>query len=322
MISDPLTPTPRRAVALFVIAGLTLTAMLVFAFGEGKAWFKGTFSLRFESSSALRLAPGTQVKLRGLRIGKVSAITLNEQGVVEVVMKLEEDYRRFVVGGTRAYLSGSGLLGDAFIAIVPGDLAPGSVMLADNSVIPFDGGTSLDESLQQVKAKVFPVLDQMQLFSSQLVDKSGPVQGSFQKLDALLAKLHADSAQMDATLRSLNALAGQQMPQTLIKLQDSLQTFTDVAVRSERQLSELNGKLAVTVEKYGATSEEAGRAAKELQLFLVETRTQMRSTLTGLDGLVGNANQAVTNMRQRWPFSDQAETKNNAANKGEPLKTD
>lgn len=123
----------QTAVGLFVLLGLVCVAYLTIKLGRMELFETKGFELtaRFNSVSGLRV--GADVEMAGVPVGRVAAITLDDdptrrQALVRLV--LDRDLK--LSTDTIASVKTSGLIGDKYIAITPGGseelLAPGSLI--------------------------------------------------------------------------------------------------------------------------------------------------------------------------------------------------
>lgn len=113
----------QTAVGLFVLLGLVCVAYLTIKLGRMELFETGGFELtaRFNSVSGLRV--GADVEMAGVPVGRVAAITLDDdparrQALVRLV--LDRDLK--LSTDTIASVKTSGLIGDKYINLQPGGL--------------------------------------------------------------------------------------------------------------------------------------------------------------------------------------------------------
>lgn len=111
------------AVVLIAAIGF-LVWLLQFAAPLGRGGYEVTASFR----SAEGVAVGSEVRLAGIRIGQVAAMTLDPANFrARTVMRLNEGVA--IPEDSSAVIASDGLMGGAYVEIVPGgaldDLAPG-----------------------------------------------------------------------------------------------------------------------------------------------------------------------------------------------------
>ena len=107
------------AVAFFAYAGS----------GAGLGGAAGTYPLKASFRSIEGVSPGSDVKLAGVKVGTISAMTLNPTTYrADVVVELDKSIQ--LPTDSAILISSEGLLGGNYVEIVPGgapdNLAPGA----------------------------------------------------------------------------------------------------------------------------------------------------------------------------------------------------
>jgi phospholipid/cholesterol/gamma-HCH transport system substrate-binding protein len=129
------------AVGVFVVIGLLCIGYLTIKLGE-VSWFGDhtyTVFARFESVSGLK--SGAQVEIAGIAVGKINAITLDQERQMAVVeMKIDNGVA--ITDDVIASVKTSGLIGDKFIKLTPGGseemLAPGDMIVDTESALDIE----------------------------------------------------------------------------------------------------------------------------------------------------------------------------------------
>ena len=128
----------------FVVGLFMLTGFLAFAYLSAQMGEFSIFSLEknyqieaeFDNASGLKV--GATVEIAGVRIGKVSEISLGEGDVAKVVLLINRDVE--VSADSIASIRTQGLIGDKYIKIIQGG---DEESLTDGGVI-FDTESSID----------------------------------------------------------------------------------------------------------------------------------------------------------------------------------
>lgn len=138
-----MSPSARRefVVGLFVLAGVAAVGWL--SLGVGGLAYKGPLGLRlsatFDEIGGLReRAP---VLISGVKVGQVRAITLDDEMRARVTLDL--DPRLKLPVDTAAAIRTAGLLGDQFIALVPG--AEEEILRAGEAIDRTESALSLEK---------------------------------------------------------------------------------------------------------------------------------------------------------------------------------
>lgn len=191
---------------------VTLVAVLVYIVGGtlGISPFRSTIAVQVHLRESGGLLPNQDVTLRGVRIGKVSAVQLGDTGVVA---SLEIDSRRRVPQNSRIRVSALSAAGEQYLDFQPEQ--PGGPALTDGAVIDEDR-TAVPVTLAQLLADANGLLaqvdpQQLAAITTELrVSNQGP---------AKLAALLDGGAFLISTLDSV-------LPQTVSVLRTSRTVLT------------------------------------------------------------------------------------------------
>jgi phospholipid/cholesterol/gamma-HCH transport system substrate-binding protein len=124
-------------VGLFILVGLA--AMLILAvqianssFGQNGESYR--LYAKFDNIGGLK--PRSPVKVGGVVVGRIEAITLDaEDYMPQVEMRLYEQYGRYPASSSASILT-AGLLGEQYVGLIPGFVIEGEDdMLADGGTI-------------------------------------------------------------------------------------------------------------------------------------------------------------------------------------------
>lgn len=121
---------------LFLLSGMAAFLVLVFnvANVEVKAG-DSSYTLHAKFSNIGGLKVRSPVKVGGVVVGRVSAITLDPERLVPVVtMSMDKRYQEFPETSTLSILT-SGLLGEQFLGLAPGFVDDDIAMLVDGDSI-------------------------------------------------------------------------------------------------------------------------------------------------------------------------------------------
>lgn len=105
-------------VGLFVIAGVVAIVVLAVRIGGGRLIADDTYRLTASFSDIGALDEGASVKIRGVNVGKVTAISLNEDYYAVVEVEIGSDYK--LDKETIASIKSVSLLGGKYIDLQPG----------------------------------------------------------------------------------------------------------------------------------------------------------------------------------------------------------
>jgi phospholipid/cholesterol/gamma-HCH transport system substrate-binding protein len=302
--NNPLKKEMRLQVGLFFVGGVLLIGVVLFVLARSQGWFEQNYALVFYAESAESLSKGMSVRLSGLPIGKVVGIKLEDDARVRVQMQINDDFQRWIKSDSAASLAREGMFGDSYIQISAGK--KNSKPLVGGAVLAFDSQNGVSELVQQLRGRLFPLLEEMQSLVLTLKSPDGQLGGTLKEASALLHELRSTRALADKSLLATALLTGKKIPATLAHVDGALEGFKTVATHADAQLAEISRKLQITMDQYEQTGGSADTALKELQILLKETRPNLQKAIKDADVVLHSANQTMVNMNEHWPFSGDA----------------
>ena len=109
-------------VGAFTLAGLALLAAVIFMLSGFKLGGDKGYTLYAGFKQVVGVEPQSLVRLSGVPVGKVTSIENDGRGVT-VGMKINDGVQ--IPKGSKVGIGSSGVMGDKFINITPGDSADG-----------------------------------------------------------------------------------------------------------------------------------------------------------------------------------------------------
>jgi phospholipid/cholesterol/gamma-HCH transport system substrate-binding protein len=225
-------PHPRALVAIGLVTALLAGGLvsLLLAYGRGEFDDRYELSAVFPSSSqGVFTDGGTEVKLRGVRVGTVSGVDLLADGRARLTFAIDDAVA--VPASTTARLEPLSVFGPKFVDLDPGDGSGGALRPGDE-LAAATTGTELTDVLDQA-ASLFAAVD-----PADLVTVFDAVSTGVSGLgDELGEGLDAGSALVDVAHRRRDLLA---------EFVPDLRTVsTSIATRSQRFLDRLDDYRAV-----------------------------------------------------------------------------
>ncbi len=131
----------ETSVGIFMLVGLLLVAYMAVKLGNLNLFGDDTVLINARFNKVTGLRTGNPVTMYGLRIGRVSALTIDQEKQAAMVqMKIQKDIQ--VYEDAVAAIKTEGLIGDKYIDIDAGGgmdaLAPGGTIL--DTISPVDMG--------------------------------------------------------------------------------------------------------------------------------------------------------------------------------------
>ncbi|CAN7626488.1 MCE family protein [Mycolicibacterium frederiksbergense] len=216
-------------VGIFVVVMLIVAAGLVVVFGE----FRFAASNRYHAtfSDASRLDGGTDVRIAGVPVGTVDAVTLNADNTVDVAFSLDKKYQLYT--STRAVIRYENLVGDRFMEITtgPGELRKlpvGGMIGMEQTQPALDLDALLGglrpvvkglngEQINQISGAILELLQgeggalsrllsESGTFSQTLGDRYQVISEVINNLNEVLGTIDAKSAEFDSSVDELQQL--------------------------------------------------------------------------------------------------------------------
>ena len=290
-------------VGLLVLLSIGVFVAAVLHAGLLSDWFRPTASLRImlpETGSA-GLAAGADIEVLGTHVGTVRRIVVDPSQRMYAMADLDEQSTGFIRRDSQALIKKSfGVAGAAFLDITRGKSTPLDWHYAViDAVTERDPTESIGAILDQVKEKIFPVLDDAGRAMKTLADtvqEIGAGHGNVGRLvkgedlvdeiPPILANLKAATVQLDTELVDVRAmtanLTGKDGIPALLKRVDAVLASVQSATRD----------LAGATPQLPAISKNVTATTADLPALL----TQAQQTVAELERL---SNQ----LRHTWPLS-------------------
>lgn len=139
-------PVRDLIVGVFVLVGILALAYLSLQIGSLSLQSQGGLTLFATFDDIGGLSNRSAVRIGGVRVGRVTAIELDQDLRPRVELDLAEDLELTI--DTMAAIRTSGLLGDQFIALEPG--AEEEFLVSGEDVVFTEGATNLDKLIGAV----------------------------------------------------------------------------------------------------------------------------------------------------------------------------
>lgn len=133
---------------LFVLAGTALLMLGLYMLGSKRNMFSRTIGVvaRFEGVSGLR--SGNNVRYAGIDVGTVERITIINDTLVEVVMRIRQDAAAHIRVDAVARIASDGLMGNKIVDLEPG--AGQAPLIIDGDTLATGQGVDTDAMLRSL----------------------------------------------------------------------------------------------------------------------------------------------------------------------------
>ena len=261
---------PRLGLVPKVVAALVVVALVAGAYAF---WPRHeSVQVTGEFSRAVGLFPGSDVRILGVKVGKVTEVT--PQGD-KVEVKFEYDKKYKVPADAKAAVVAPSLVSDRYVQLLPA-YTSGPVMRSGAQI-------GLDRTAVPVE------LDRISQSLDQLLVALGPTgankDGAFQDLlDTGARNLDGQGQNLHDTTRdvskALETLSGGR--DDLFGTVKNLQTFTSMLATNDQQVRRLNTDLAAVSGQLDGERDDLAAALRNLAIALSEVSTFVHDNRAGL----------------------------------------
>lgn len=267
----------------FALSCLGLLLFLWLSFGGSIPFERKGYRLNIEFSDATRLATQGDVRIAGVLVGKVKAITPgNTTGRAHVIFELADKYAPLPVD-TQAILREKTLLGETYIELTPGSKT--GPKLADGATISQSRVSStvqLDEVLRVFDPQV------REQFKYWLQAQAVALQGRGPDLSGALANLAPLATNLDRLATILNSQ------------QAAVQQLFSNASTVFAALAERDGQLTQLVRSASDVFTQTGNSDRQLKEAFIALPTfekELRLTVKRLAEFAENTNPLITQLK-------------------------
>ncbi len=285
----------EATVGLFVLLGIGAAAFMIIMLGSEQRIFEERIKLRaiFGNVSGMRV--GAPVFVAGLSVGTVEKLRFVAPGEgrradgieaggtpggehvaeIEVLMKIEERFRRQIREDSVATVGSVGLLGDKSIEISVGSAAepivePGAVL---TSVDPMSLTDVLDE-VQPMAKKLEQILGDISILTGQMSSEDSTLMAGLDSLSNILQKIDRGEGTIGALVNSsttveelddLLASARDAVAEIRVATEDLPPTMASVR-QVAAEVEELSVSLRQTAERFPAIAADLQQIVENLRL--------------------------------------------------------
>lgn len=280
-------------VGIFVLAGALASLALLLTLAERQGYFQAKSALRVEATTGADLRPGMAVKLSGFKIGEVRSVALNERARVDVIMRIEDRYLRWIKQDSLVSVSREGLIGDSYLSVSSGseNLPP----LKEGDSVQFEAVAGFADIAKEMRDRVLPAVDGTTELLAYLNKPDGDFRATVAGMNALAKELQETSKRLDRLLANTDRTLNQDLRQTLANSDRTLATVD----REMTSMSKRSDETMTRIDEASATAAETAKAAT----------AAIEGTAPRVDRLLENSNAAITEARamidgarKRWLF--------------------
>jgi phospholipid/cholesterol/gamma-HCH transport system substrate-binding protein len=221
---------------IFLLAAFFVFAAMVFAVSDIQSLFRKKKELRVLFAFSDGIEKNAQVRLSGLKIGKVTKVRVAPEHGDRVELTLEVYADALLREDSRAAVKTLGLVGGKYVEVTPGspdakELGPGGVLDGEQSLKMEDltkaglevvgklrnialnldrllGDPALARNIKATVANVEQVTANIRAITAELNEHKGPVTETMKGLPELMKKLDAGIANLKAVTEKTDLIMG------------------------------------------------------------------------------------------------------------------
>ena len=306
---DPRFRNLERKIGIFIttaLAGILIAAVL---FGVQKDFFTKKYSLHFTTDRGTGFTKGMPVKLSGFRIGRVTAISLNNLAMVDISIEIDSDYRNWIRSDSIAKLVKEGLVGDSVIAISVG--SPERPQLKDKDSIVFIETKGLDELAEDLSKKVKTLLVEFNDIAHYINDPDGDLKKTIRNAEQLTRNLEGTRQNSDRLLISATDNVQLVTAHTTSLLDSTTNTIDSIDLnptltRVNNTLDHLDKKLPSLLEKADTTLENVSKISYETRLLSEKAFPKIPGLISQTEDVLLSTDRLINSLQNTWLLRDTA----------------
>jgi len=287
----------EKIVGVFLTVVILVIVAVIIMIGRERRWFEKQYLFNTKFLRGEGISLGMQVAIKGIQIGEVKSVFLNEDNWIDVDFSVYQEYtsriRKDSVVKLRAPLIGSKVL-----EIIPGEkdmpqLANGSYIWSEDTE---QGERILSEKLKGERPdQITRIMNNLEKLTYNLSADDGSLEPVLTKIQELFTMLTAEDESLPRTLASLEHITRSieekqgsigklmyddyELYQSIIQLMDNLNKMVSNFEKLSAALSDSSPEIKAAIDRSNRTMNEAIGLIKILkQNFFVRGFSSRKAT--------------------------------------------
>lgn len=269
-------------VSIFVLIAVVGVSLNLLISGIKKGFFTPKSPVFFVASSGQDIKVGMPVKLSGFKIGAVSTLELDKKAQARVEMMIEDRYMSMLKEDTEVSLKKEGVIGDSILEASRGSESRPN--LKAGAEIKFERGGGLEQIANDLRARLYPALDEMNQLLKDMNDPKGDVRQTLGNVRQFTAELQGTRAHIDQLLGQINERVATDVKPILQSVKQSAEQIPAMIKKVDDSLENLRQTTATI-------KTTVDNSAPQVSGFLGETR-----------GLVSDTRNIMDSASNSWPL--------------------
>jgi phospholipid/cholesterol/gamma-HCH transport system substrate-binding protein len=282
----PIQKKQSMIVGAFIFFGVVILLIAVLTLGGRNKIFEKTFTLSVVFKDVTGLQKGNNIWYSGVKIGTVDKVKILGQSNVEVVMKIEKEFKDFILRDSKAKIGSDGLIGNRIVIIYDG--TPGMPVVQPGDRLqpeaPLNSAEMMN-TLQESNKNLSAITSDFKIVSKKLAGGEGTI-GELIANDSMANHLEATAIMLKYASSNIQLLT------------ENLAGYTAKMQRKGALTYDLvNDTMFYTRLKAASLQiQEASENAKELTGNLREVSYRLRDS-SNLAGVVFQDQKTAANLR-------------------------
>jgi ABC-type transporter Mla subunit MlaD len=291
----------RSVTQFFLVAFVSLIAIsLVVAYKQG-AFIPHT-SIYFYAADATGINKGMPIKLFGLPVGNVRRLDLSDRGI-KVELTIASEYIPRIPRGSNAKISREGVVGGAFLQIVPSTPDADMPSVAADEIIEFTPSRTVAEMFDEFKTQLTPILSDVRGVLGALNSQDGDFRKSAAAARVALEQFPATT---DAA-RRLMVDADRAVVALSPRAEAAMTSLARVGANADQQLPLLAGKMSTALDSLNEAAVQIRDATRKNGEALHEALRQAPAVMRDGGDLVRDGIEIADGVRNAWPVRNLVE---------------
>jgi phospholipid/cholesterol/gamma-HCH transport system substrate-binding protein len=260
-------------VGVFVVIAASLLIATIFAIGGAFGRAGQTYLIYFKNAGGLE--PGSIVRYAGIRVGRVTRVTIDPKNSSQIIMEIGVDAGVPVKTDSQAKIASLSALGENFLEITPGKAE--SPMAKSGAVLPskeFFGINDVADMLNELGPKAQDLVDNLD-------DRVIQLKVTIDRVNDLIND--QNRANVSSSLGNLNGMLAENRPH----IKSALGHVDDVSA-----------KLGPTVDQFKQTAKQADDTLKKMDDILGENRKDLHASIQQLRKALDDATTLVDTLNR------------------------
>lgn len=251
-------------VGIFVIVCLAIIAAMIIRFGKYTRFAENTYEITVAFPNVGGIVKDASVQYGGINVGKVRQISLDQEGLLKVHVKLAIYEGVKIRKDSKFVINQAGLLGDRYIDIIPQSGTAEFLKPGDS----IEGATSVDlsEAIRSVVDVLRQTADTIQRVDTaiQRIDETVLSRPSLERIRSAMANIDLATSNTVALTLGLRGLVEDNRP----RVDHAITLFSDAAENFNSASKRVDDLLESNQQDIRTTVNNFAEAAQRLNLLL------------------------------------------------------